>query len=103
MVKKAIESSGDHEVISVPTWEFYLLKPGEWEGILEENDIVIFSDVEAKNFQLAPQFFNRELFGQKVLTFPDRIRLSVDALNNGTHMIFAGGWLNQQKALVLKQ
>ena len=31
-------------------------------------DVLIFSDVEAKIFQLAPSFFDREKFGQGVLT-----------------------------------
>lgn len=92
-LKAALGTAG-HEVQSVPTWDFYMLPPGEWERILEENDIVIFSDVEAKNFQLAPEFFQRERFGREVLTFPDRVRLTVEALEAGTHMMFLGGWLS---------
>jgi uncharacterized membrane protein len=91
---KAIESGGDFEVKSVPTWDFYNLKPGEYEKILARYDIVIFSDVEAKNFQLHPQFFNRHLFGTKVLTFPDRVKLTLDAVKAGVHMMFMGGWLS---------
>lgn len=90
----AIESSGRHQVNSVPAWDFYNMQPGEYEKILEEYDIIIFSDVEAKNFQLHPQFFNRHIFGKKILTFPDRIRLTIEALNSGTHMLFLGGWLS---------
>ena len=90
----AIESSGRHEITSVPAWDFYNMPPGEYEKVLEEYDIIIFSDVEAKNFQLHPQFFNRHLFGTKILTFPDRIRLTVEAVQNGTHMMFLGGWLS---------
>ena len=90
----ALESSGDFEVTSVPTWDFYNMEPGGYERVLGENDIVIFSDVEAKNFQLHPQFFNRHLFGTKVLTFPDRVRLTVEAVKSGTHMMFLGGWLS---------
>ena len=90
----AIESSGRHEIKSVPTWDFYNMPPGEYEKVLDEYDIIIFSDVEAKNFQLHPQFFNRHLFGTKILTFPDRVRLTVEALHAGTHMIFLGGWLS---------
>lgn len=91
---EAVQSSGRHEIVSVPTWDFYNMPPGEYERVLAEYDIVIFSDVEAKNFQLHPQFFNRHLFGTKVLTFPDRIRLTIDALRGGTHMMFLGGWLS---------
>lgn len=90
----AIQSTGEFEVKSVPTWEFYNLEPGGYEKILEEHDIIIFSDVEAKNFQLNPSFFNRKLFGTKVLTFPDRVRTTVDAVKAGKHMMFLGGWLS---------
>jgi uncharacterized membrane protein len=90
----AIQSSGEFQVTSVPTWDFYNLKPGGYEEILATHDIIIFSDVEAKNFQLHPQFFNRHLFGTKVLTFPDRTRLTVEAVKAGTHVMFLGGWLS---------
>jgi uncharacterized membrane protein len=90
----AVESSGRYEIVSVPTWDFYNMPPGEYEKILNEYDIIIFSDVEAKNFQLNPQFFNRHLFGTKVLTFPDRVRLTVEAVKSGVHMMFLGGWLS---------
>ena len=90
----AVESSGRHEIKSVPTWDFYNMPPGEYEKVLDEYDIIVFSDVEAKNFQLHPQFFNRHLFGTKVLTFPDRVRLTVEAVQSGTHMMFLGGWLS---------
>ncbi len=91
---QAVQSTGRHEIVSVPTWDFYNMPPGEYEKVLDQYDIVIFSDVEAKNFQLHPQFFNRHLFGTKVLTFPDRVRLTVEAIKSGTHMIFLGGWLS---------
>lgn len=90
----AVESSGRHEIVSVPTWDFYNMAPGEYEKILEAYDIIIFSDVEAKNFQLNPQFFDRRLFGTKVLTFPDRVRLTVEAVHAGLHVLFMGGWLS---------
>ena len=93
-LKEALESTGKHEVASVPTWEFYRLPPGRYEEILEEYDVVVFSDVEAKNFQLDPSFFDRSKFGKQPLTFPDRVRLTVDALRRGTHMMFLGGWLS---------
>jgi uncharacterized membrane protein len=50
--------------------------------------------VESKNFQLHPQFFNRHLFGTRILTFPDRLRLTVDAIHAGKHVMFLGGWLS---------
>ncbi|NWK57299.1 hypothetical protein HW115_16880 [Verrucomicrobiaceae bacterium N1E253] len=93
-LKAALESSDEHEVKSVPTWDFYRMGPGEWESVLEEYDVIIFSDVELKNFQLTPSFFDRSKFGNEPLTFPDRVRLTVEALQAGTHMLFLGGWLS---------
>lgn len=93
-LKDALESSGEHQVTSVPTWEFYKLGPGEYEKILAEVDVLIFSDVEAKNFQLAPSFFDRQKFGTAILTFPDRIRLTVEAIHAGKAAMFLGGWLS---------
>jgi uncharacterized membrane protein len=93
-LKEALESNQEHEVNSVPAWDFYMLAPGEYESILENYDVIIFSDVEAKNFQLAPNFFDRNQFGTKVLTFPDRIRLTSEAIHNGKRAMFLGGWLS---------
>jgi uncharacterized membrane protein len=93
-LKAALESTGEHEVASVPTWDFYRLAPGELEQVLDEYDVLVFSDVEAKNFQLAPQFFDRSKFGTKPLTFPDRVRLTVEAIRGGKHAMFLGGWLS---------
>jgi uncharacterized membrane protein len=93
-LKKALESSGEHQVTSVPTWEFYKLGPGQYEEILAEYEVIIFSDVEAKNFQLAPSFFDRQKFGAAILTFPDRIRLTVEAVHAGAAVMFLGGWLS---------
>lgn len=93
-LKQALESTGEHQCDSVPTWEFYRNPPGRWEEILHEYDVVIFSDVESKNFQLDPSFFDRGRFGKEPLTFPDRVRLTVEACRSGTHMMFLGGWLS---------
>ncbi len=92
-LKEALESTGEHQVEDVPTWDFYKLGPGEYEQILDSYDVIIFSDVEAKNFQLAPSFFDRKKFGTQVLTFPDRVRLTVEAVHAGKRMMFLGGWL----------
>lgn len=92
-LKNALESTGQHQVESVSAWDFYnKLGPGDYEKILVDHDILIFSDVDAKLFQLSPAFFDRNKFGEKPLTFPDRIRLSHEALMNGTHFMFLGGW-----------
>ena len=50
--------------------------------------------MEAKNFQLAPEFFDRKKFGTTVLTFPDRVRLTVEAIQAGKRAMFLGGWLS---------
>lgn len=91
-LKDALESNGDHQVNSVPGWDFYKLGPGEYEKILDEYDVIIFSDVEGKLFQLAPDFFKREEFGKKILTFPDRVKLTIDAVKQGKGLMMLGGW-----------
>jgi uncharacterized membrane protein len=92
-LKDALEKDGRHTVRSVPSWEFYKLPPGEYEKIIAAHDVLIFSDVEAKLFQLAPDFFDRTQFGKQVLGFPDRIRLTVEAATKqGKGVVFLGGW-----------
>src|SRR4030042_2905393 len=93
-LKEALESSGEHIVESVSAWDFYKMGPGRFEQIIEDFDVLIFSDVEAKSFQLAPSFFDRQKFGQKILTFPDRLRLIVEAVHQGMGLMLMGGWLS---------
>lgn len=93
-LKGALESSGDHRCDTMPTWDFYGMAPGEYEQALAKYDVVVFSDVELKNFQLAPQFFDRKVFGKGIITYPDRIRLTVEAVDAGLRLIFLGGWLS---------
>ena len=83
-LKDALESTGEHEVESVPAWDFYnKLGPGDYERVLEAFDVLVFSDIDAKLFQLAPNFFDRNKFGSAILTYPDRIRLTVEAVKEG--------------------
>lgn len=92
-LKEALESTGRHVVNSVPSWDFYnRLGPGDYEAILEEYDVLVFSDVDAKLFQLAPNFFDRAKFGKKPLTFPDRLRLTLEAVKAGKGIMLLGGW-----------
>ncbi len=93
-LKQALESAGEHEVTSVPSWDFYRLAPGQYEAILEEYDLLVFSDVEARLFQLDPAFFDRTKFGTQPLVFPDRIRLTIEAVQAGMRVMFLGGWLS---------
>ncbi len=62
--------------------------------MLAEYDVVVFSDTELKNFQLAPQFFDSTIFDNQIITYPDRIRLTVEAVESGTRVMFMGGWLS---------
>lgn len=91
---RALESDGRHRVSSVPAWDFYKMGPGDYEQVLNDYDLLIFSDIEAKNFQLAPSFFDREKMGKGILTFPDRTRLTVEAVHSGKAAMFLGGWLS---------
>ena len=93
-LKNALESSGAHVCDTMPTWDFYAMAPGEYERALAEYDVIVFSDVELKNFQLAPQFFDRKVFGKGIITYPDRIRLTVEAVEAGLRVMFMGGWLS---------
>ena len=54
--------------------------------------MIIFSDVEGKLFQLNPTFFDKEEFGKRILTYPDRIRLTIDAVTSGKGLMMLGGW-----------
>ena len=91
-LKTALESDGRNDVNSVPSWDFYKLGPGQYEKILDEYDVIVFSDVEGKLFQLCPDFFNREEFGKKILTYPDRLRLTLEAVREGKGLMLLGGW-----------
>jgi uncharacterized membrane protein len=91
-LKEALESSGEHQVSSVASWDFYKLGPGGYEAILNDYDVIVFSDFEGKLFQLSPEFFDRQKFGKSILTFPDRIRLTKEAVEQGKGMMFLGGW-----------
>ncbi len=93
-LKEALESTGQHQVESVPSWEFYRLPPGRYEKILADYDVLIFSDVEARLFQLDPAFFDLSKMGGEPLTFPDRIRLTQQAVERGLGVMFLGGWLS---------
>ncbi len=88
----ALQTDPQNTVTSVSAWDFYKLPPGGYEKILDEYDVLIFSDVDAKLFQLDPNFFDREKFGRRVLTFPDRTRLTIEAIQNGKGAMFLGGW-----------
>lgn len=92
-LKDALEKDPDYAVNSVSAWDFYNnLGPGDYENILKDYDLIIFSDVDAKLFQLSPKFFDRSKFGKEILTFPDRVRLTVEDVHAGGRYMFLGGW-----------
>ncbi len=92
-LKDALEKDPEYKVNSVSAWDFYnQLGPGDYERLLTEYDLLIYSDVDAKLFQLSPKFFDRSKFGKEILTFPDRIRLTVEHIHAGGRAMFLGGW-----------
>ena len=91
-LKEAIESTGRHEVASVPTWEFYRLPPGRYEEILCGTTWSSFPTWRPKTSSWTlPSSIAAS--SARTLTFPDRVRLTVDALHRGKHIMFLGGWL----------
>lgn len=68
--------------------------PREYEDLLERCDVVIVSDVEARCFHLNPEFFDRAVYGKKVVAFPDRLKLLTQAVESGKGLIYLGGWLS---------
>ena len=92
-LKDALEKDPLYLVNSVSAWDYYNhIGPGDYEKILEDYQLIIYSDVDAKLFQLSPKFFDRSKFGKEVLTFPDRIRLTVEHVHAGGRYMFVGGW-----------
>ena len=68
-LKEALEKDPTYQVNSVSAWDFYNnLGPGDYEQILKDYDLIIFSDVDAKLFQLSPKFFDRSKFSGLVRT-----------------------------------
>ena len=74
-------------------WELYHMSPKDYEAMLERSDVIVVSDVEARCFHLDPAFFDRNVYGRKVITFPDRLRLLTRAVEAGKGLIYMGGWL----------
>ncbi len=99
-LKDAIEKDAQYQVNAVPAWDFYNnLGPRDYEQMLKDYDLKIFSDVDAKLFQLSPKFFDRVKFGKEVLTFPYRIRLTVEHAHAGGKFMFLGGWYSFTREL----
>lgn len=80
------------EVISQPSWELYNMSPEEFDEKLKWATTIVFGDVETKVLMLHPDFFNRNKWGDKYVTFPDRFMLMEEWVKNGGHFHMMGGW-----------
>ena len=74
-------------------WQLYRMSPADYLGVLDRSDVVVVSDVEARCFHLNPAFFDQSVYGKKVITFPDRLKLLARAVEAGKGLIYLGGWL----------
>jgi len=82
------------ELTCLSNWQLYRLKPGELEALVRKSAAVIVSDVEAKCFQLYPDFFDRSKRTGHVETYPDRLQFLKDWVAGGGGMMMLGGWLS---------
>lgn len=89
---EALEQQAD--VTPLANWEIYRLQPGGLEEYLKESNCLIISDVEAKCFHLYPSFFDRARRENRIVTFPDRLKVIKEWIHNGGGMMMLGGWLS---------
>ncbi len=82
------------EVDTLANWELYRLEPGKLEEYLGQSNALIISDVEARCFHLYPSFFDRSRREKKVVTFPDRLKLTKQWVADGGGLLMLGGWLS---------
>lgn len=82
------------DVTPLANWELYRLQPGKLEEYLEYSQALVISDVEAKCFHLYPSFFDRARRENKVITFPDRLKVIRQWISDGGGMMMLGGWLS---------
>jgi uncharacterized membrane protein len=82
------------DVTPLANWELYRLEPGKLEEFLKQSVCLIISDVEAKCFHLYPGFFDRARRENRVVTFPDRLNVIKEWINNGGGLMMLGGWLS---------
>jgi uncharacterized membrane protein len=89
---EALEHTAD--VTALSNWELYRLQPGKLEEYLDQSETLIISDVEAKCFHLYPSFFDRARRENRVVTFPDRLKVINEWIRNGGGLMMLGGWLS---------
>ncbi len=80
--------------VTLANWDLYRLEPGKLEEYLDQSEAVVISDVEARCFHLYPSFFDRARREKKVITFPDRLRLTKEWVAGGGGLMLLGGWLS---------
>jgi uncharacterized membrane protein len=91
-LKEALEPKA--ELTCLANWELYRLRPGEFEDLVNKSAAVIVSDVEAKCFNLYPDFFNRSARTGRVETYPDRLDFLKQWVGDGGGLMMLGGWLS---------
>ncbi|MGN6352998.1 MAG: glutamine amidotransferase [Parafilimonas sp.] len=89
---EALEQQAD--VTPLANWEIYRLQPGGLEDYLKASNCLIISDVEAKCFHLYPSFFDRARRENRIVTFPDRLKVIKEWIHGGGGMMMLGGWLS---------
>lgn len=88
----AIKKIEGAEVISQPSWELYNMSPEVFYERLKWATTIIFGDVETKCMMLHPDFFDRQVWKDKFVTFPDRFQILIDWIQDGGHFHMNGGW-----------
>jgi uncharacterized membrane protein len=92
-VTDCLENAGA-SVRAYSNWQLYHFTPEEYQGIIDEAEIIFISDVEARCFQLSPSFFDQQMYMKKVVTFPDKLKYLVKSVEAGKGLVFLGGWLS---------
>jgi uncharacterized membrane protein len=92
-VTDALEAAGAR-VEAYSNWQLYHFSPKEYGDILKRCDVIVVSDVEARCFHLDPAFFDRSVYGKKIVTFPDRLKRLAAAVEAGKGLVYMGGWLS---------
>jgi uncharacterized membrane protein len=80
------------KVKSEASWDLYNMSPKKFAKRLDWADVIIFGDIETKCLMLHPDFFNRNKWQGKYVTFPDRFEILKDWVKEGGHFHMLGGW-----------
>ncbi len=79
-------------VKSEASWELYNMSPKKFARRLDWADVIVFGDVETKCLMLHPDFFNRNRWKGRSVTFPDRLAILTEWVRGGGHFHMLGGW-----------